>query len=70
MIKEESNTAIKRKNEDAKGNGDDGKKKKRKKKGKRKGINHIKDPKEAHSYLSTWKVKDEVQGAWVSTLAK
>lgn len=64
MIKEESNTAIKRKNEDAKGNGDDGKKKKRKKKGKRKGINHIKDPKEAHSYLSTWKVKDEVQGVW------
>jgi len=64
MTEEESSTAIKRKNADATGNGDDGKKKKRKKKGKRKGVNHIKDPKEAHSYLSTWKVKDEMQGVW------
>jgi hypothetical protein len=64
MAEEESSTAIKRKNKDAKGDGNDGKKKKRKKKGKRKGINHIKDPKEAHSYLSTWKVKGEMQGVW------
>lgn len=43
------------------------KNKRRKKKGKskkNKKNNHVKDPKEAHNYLTTWKNKDAAPGVW------